>query len=106
MRRVEGLARAGGAVPALEQRLEVLVQFHRPQRRLPGSALAHQQRIPEQLAQPVQRRAHGRLADVQLLGRPRYIAAGHQRIEMQKQIQVRILHGRAPINGVYTNINL
>ncbi|MCY1550627.1 hypothetical protein D9M68_868940 [compost metagenome] len=96
VRRVERLARARGAMPAFQQRFEVLMQLQRARRGLPGAAFAHQQGIAEQLAQPVHRRAHGRLADVELFGRARYVAARHQRVEMQKQVQVRILHG-APL---------
>ncbi|MNT77885.1 hypothetical protein D3C72_2170540 [compost metagenome] len=82
------------------------MQLQRARRRLPRPAVAHQQRIAEQLAQAVHRRAHRRLADVQRLGGARHVAARHQGIEMQEQVQVRILHGRTPINGIYTNINL
>ncbi|MCY1180450.1 hypothetical protein D9M73_208930 [compost metagenome] len=63
--------------------------------RLEGAAVAHQQRIAEQVAQSRQRMTDRWLAQVQTLGRPGDVLFGEQGVEDHQQVEVdasKIIH--------------
>ncbi|MNT94587.1 hypothetical protein D3C72_2363120 [compost metagenome] len=69
--------------------------LQRPHRRLEMAAMANQQGIVEQSAQPRQRMADGRLALVQPQSRARDVALRQERVEHHEQVQVdcaKIIH--------------
>ncbi len=63
-------------------------KFDRPRGRFHGAVAAQEERIAEQVSQPVQGLAHRGLAQPDPFGRPRDIALGHERIEGNQQVEV------------------
>ncbi|MDQ0016635.1 hypothetical protein J2W23_005038 [Variovorax boronicumulans] len=90
-----GAARSGSKSACAERGLDLrergaqaLHQCQRALGRLHHAALAHQQRIAGEFAQPRQRMAHRGLAEVQPLGRAADVALSHERGQHGEQVQV------------------
>jgi hypothetical protein len=75
-------------------------------------ALAHQQRVAEQLAQPGERVAHPRLAQPDPFGRPGDAALGEQRVERHQKVEVDAREAHLPLlagfiavsNGLHSQV--
>jgi hypothetical protein len=75
--------------PLLEQWPELCGERRRAFGQHGGIAFPDQQRVVENAAQARQGRAHCRLRDAQMLGRPRNVGAAHQRFEVKQEVDVR-----------------
>ncbi len=87
-RRLENFAGAQALFDLLQRRPDRPGQRLRPGRWLHGATDAHQQRIVEQHAQPIQRIAHRRLAQGQAFRRAGDVAFTQQRIQHAQQVEV------------------
>jgi len=85
--------RRGQRVGLGQQPRHRLAQPLRARRGHQAAAGAHQQRVAQRLAQPRQRMAGGRHAQVQALGRRGHAAAGQQRVQHAQQVEVVGFHG-------------
>ncbi len=63
-------------------------QVERTRRRLHSPVAAFEERIVEQVAQPIERLAHRRLADPVMSGRASDVSFGNQRVKYDQQIEI------------------
>ena len=69
-------------------------------------ALADEQRIVEEPAQPAERVAHARLAEPDALRRPRDAALAEQGVERDEQVEVEAAEVHSSVNLAYHKIQL
>lgn len=75
---------------------------HGPRRRHHLVQLADEELVAQRMAQPVERRAHRRLAQADPVARPSGAAFAHQGIEYPQQVEVEggEIHGSDPLDTI------